>query len=324
MVFDFPVKIMEVQMSARSTSKQRSYRSFLSIAVLAMMLIATITLGAQEAYSAVTLTWTAPATNADGSPLTNLSGYNLHYGTSSGAYTSTINVGNVTSYTLNNLSAGSYYFAATAYNSSGGESTDSNEVMKTVAADTTPPVVTAFSIPDTSASLTIQINTVTATDNVGVTGYLVNESPTKPLATAGGWTSTAPASHTFTTAGSKTLYAWAKDAAGNVSASRSATVTITLTDTTAPIVSSFTVPSPATSVNVPITRIVATDNVKVTGYMVTVTSTAPSASATGWTATPPTSYRVAKKGATYTLYAWTRDAAGNVSKSLSATVKVKK
>ena len=46
----------------------------------------------------------------------------------------------------------------------------------------------------------------------------------------------APASYTFATAGSKTLYAWAKDAAGNVSTSRSASVSITL---------QATVPEPA-------------------------------------------------------------------------------
>ena len=63
---------------------------------------------------------------------------------------------------------------------------------------------------------------------MGVTGYLVTETATAPLATAPGWTTPAPTAYTVTTAGSKTLYAWAKDAANNVSASRSATVTITL------------------------------------------------------------------------------------------------
>ncbi|MDQ1331893.1 MAG: Choice-of-anchor protein, partial [Thermodesulfobacteriota bacterium] len=37
-----------------------------------------------------------------------------------------------------------------------------------------------------------------------------------------------PVSYTFTSAGTKTLYAWAKDAAGNVSGSRSMTVIITI------------------------------------------------------------------------------------------------
>ena len=94
--------------------------------------------------------------------------------------------------------------------------------------DTTPPQVTAFTIPATATTLTVPITTFTASDNVGVTDYLVTETSTTPAPTAAGWSTTTPASYTFTTAGAKTLYAWAKDAAGNVSTSRSATVTITL------------------------------------------------------------------------------------------------
>ena len=45
----------------------------------------------------------------------------------------------------------------------------------TSGADTTLPVVTGFTIPSTSTTLNVPITTLTATDNVGVTGYLVNE-----------------------------------------------------------------------------------------------------------------------------------------------------
>ncbi len=69
---------------------------------------------------------------------------------------------------------------------------------------------------------------MSATDNVGVTGYLLTETAAKPSATASGWTSAKPASYVFASAGAKTLYAWAKDAAGNISASRSASVNITV------------------------------------------------------------------------------------------------
>ncbi|MBW4054699.1 MAG: DUF4082 domain-containing protein, partial [Proteobacteria bacterium] len=134
----------------------------------------------------------------------------------------------------------------------------------TTQSDTTPPSVTAFTIPATSSTLTVPITSFTATDNVGATGYLVNELATKPLATASGWTTTVPSSYTFATTGSKTLYAWAKDAAGNVSDSRNATVTVTLSDTTPPVVTAFTVPSTSTSLTVPITSFTATDNVAVT------------------------------------------------------------
>ena len=54
-------------------------------------------------------------------------------------------------------------------------------------ADTTPPVVTAFTIPATATTLAVPISSFTATDNIGVTGYLVTESATAPLASATGW-----------------------------------------------------------------------------------------------------------------------------------------
>ena len=101
-----------------------------------------------------------------------------------------------------------------------------NKNSKPATSDTAAPTVTGFTIPATSSSLVVSITTFTATDTVGVTGYMVTESATAPAASATGWSATAPTSYPFTTAGSKTLYAWAKDAAGNVSSSLSASVNI--------------------------------------------------------------------------------------------------
>lgn len=62
-----------------------------------------------------------------------VAGYKVYVGTSSGVYASSINVGNVTSYTVTNLGVGTtYYFAVTAYNTSGLESGFSNEVSKSI------------------------------------------------------------------------------------------------------------------------------------------------------------------------------------------------
>jgi hypothetical protein len=107
-------------------------------------------------------------------------------------------------------------------------------VASTTVPDTTAPVV-AFTLPAAAASLTVAVSSFTATDNVAVTGYLINKSATPPAASAAGWTATAPASVTAV-AGSNTFYAWAKDAAGNVSAVKSATVVVTVStaDTTPP------------------------------------------------------------------------------------------
>ena len=102
-----------------------------------------------------------------------------------------------------------------------------NSASRPSSGDATLPTVTNFVIPSTSTSLTVAITTFTATDNVEVTGYMVNESSTKPSASATGWSGSVPTSYTCSSSGAKTLYAWAKDTAGNVSASRSDSVTIT-------------------------------------------------------------------------------------------------
>ncbi|WP_243371778.1 hypothetical protein [Geotalea sp. SG265] len=190
-----------------------------------------------------------------------------------------------------------------------------------VVADTTPPTVTAFTMPATANSTTVNVSSFTATDAVGVTGYMITESATAPLAGAAGWTATAPTTFTFAGTGARTAYAWAKDAAGNVSTSRSANVTITIPDTTPPTVTAFTMPATASSTTVSVTTFTATDTVGVTGYMITESATAPLAGDAGWTATAPTTFTFAGTGAR-TAYAWAKDAAGNVSTSRSAAVTI--
>ena len=100
--------------------------------------------------------------------------------------------------------------------------------------DSLPPSISSFTIPTTSTSLAISITTLSATDSTGVTGYLLSESSTTPSASSGSWSSTPQTSYTFTTQGTKTLYAFAKDLAGNVSLSSSDTITITLPVVTPP------------------------------------------------------------------------------------------
>ena len=280
----------------------------------------------ENAFSSITLTWTPPTTNTDGTALTDLAGYRVYYGTSSGSYGSPIDVGNVSTYVISNLAAGSYYFAVTAYDTAGIESNFSNEVLKVEqgTADSTAPTVNTFTIPATSTSLTFSITSFTATDNVGVTGYIITESSTTPSATASGWSTAVPTTYTAAAAGTHTLYAYAKDAAGNVSTGKSASVNITIittTDSTAPTVNTFTIPATSKSLTFAITSFTATDNVGVTGYIITESSTTPSATASGWSTAVPTTYTAAAAG-THTLYAYAKDAAGNVSTGKSASVNI--
>ncbi len=62
-----------------------------------------------------------------------LVGYKIYWGTSSGNYTSSKDVGKTTTYTLTGLDEGkTYYFAATAYDGSSNESGYSNQISYTV------------------------------------------------------------------------------------------------------------------------------------------------------------------------------------------------
>ena len=81
-----------------------------------------------------TLTWTAPTTNTNGSALTDLAGYEIHYGTSAGALTNTITIANpgATSYVVTNLGTGTWYFAMSAYTNTGLASPMSNIGSKTI------------------------------------------------------------------------------------------------------------------------------------------------------------------------------------------------
>jgi hypothetical protein len=72
-----------------------------------------------------TLSWTAPTHNSDGTPLTDLAGYVIQYGTS--ALTQSVRVTG-TRYTLTGLPQGHYYVGVRAVNTAGAESELSNVV----------------------------------------------------------------------------------------------------------------------------------------------------------------------------------------------------
>jgi len=84
--------------------------------------------------SNVTFGWQAPTENSNGTPITNLAGYKIHYGTASQQYTQVVEVSNpsLSRYVMDSLPSGTYYFAITAYNAQGIESALSGEVSTTL------------------------------------------------------------------------------------------------------------------------------------------------------------------------------------------------
>jgi hypothetical protein len=92
---------------------------------------------AQGATGSVTLSWTPPTRNMDGSVLTNLQGYHIYYGTTPEELGSTLTISNpgVTRYVMSNLlqAQATWYFAMTAYDRNGRESdrTEVSSIMVT-------------------------------------------------------------------------------------------------------------------------------------------------------------------------------------------------
>ncbi|NIQ93923.1 MAG: S8 family serine peptidase [Desulfuromonadales bacterium] len=121
----------------------------------------------------------------------------------------------------NNGKGGSFALDVSTGPESGSSEGDSE-------ADTTAPTVTAFDLPESYNSLTVPILEFAATDDVGVTGYMVSESSATPDAGDPAWSTTPAAEYTFDAEGTWTLYAWAKDEAGNISESLSDSVSVTL------------------------------------------------------------------------------------------------
>jgi hypothetical protein len=80
------------------------------------------------------LSWVPPTENTDGSTLTDLAGYKVYYGTSSGSYGApiTINDPGLSSYMVENLGISDWFFVMKAFNSSGMESSYSTEISKTI------------------------------------------------------------------------------------------------------------------------------------------------------------------------------------------------
>jgi hypothetical protein len=136
--------------------------------VLFLLLVSLIMLPSVAVQAAqVTLAW-----DPDSNP--EVSGYKLRYGTESAKYSSTLDTGDYTSYTVASLQPGvTYYFAATAYDPNKIESDFSNEVSYTVPADCT------YSISPTTATISSAARTgsITVTTQSGCGWTAASGSP---------------------------------------------------------------------------------------------------------------------------------------------------
>lgn len=256
----------------------------------------------------VTLRWNANSES-------DLAGYTVYYGTSSGAYTQSINAGNVITTLVPGLSAGAtYYFAVTAYDVSRNESGYSAEVSK-LASDETPPIISGIGVTNLSSTGA----NVNWTTNEAATSQ-VEYGPTTAYGLTTSLDTVLSTSHTRALSGLQpsTLYhyrVWSVDSASNVAISGDNIFTTSAAlDTTPPVLSGITA-SNITSTGAVITWVTNETATAQVDYGLTTAY----GSSTAITTTLVTSQSRTLSGlAASTLYHYlvkSRDAAGNLSTS---------
>ena len=94
----------------------------------------TVSAGSLSSAGTVTVGWTPPTENTDGSTLSNLAGYHIYYGTSQSSLTHVVNITNpgLATYVVSDLTAATWYFAVTSVNANGTESPRSAVVTTVV------------------------------------------------------------------------------------------------------------------------------------------------------------------------------------------------
>lgn len=123
-----------------------------------------------EAQQNVGLSW-------DPSPSSDIAGYNVYYGSESGNYTTLISVGNSTNAQITGLAGGmTYYFAVSAYGSSGQESELSNEVTYTVPGIAPPVAIASIQKSFSGQSMTVTWIPSPSADVVGYNVYFGTQS----------------------------------------------------------------------------------------------------------------------------------------------------
>ncbi|MGI9213706.1 MAG: PKD domain-containing protein [Methylococcaceae bacterium] len=183
--------------------------------------------------------------------------------------------------------------------------------------DKTAPLITSFDVPQWFNGTRVPVR-IGADDNDAVAEYALTARPSAPLPNQNEWSVTPPDHFDMGKNTLITLYAWAKDRAGNRSAPAVAVVTL---DRQIPVIGRLSVPARVSGLAIPITAWIARDNRQVAAYFISETATPPDLSAPGWTATPPLQYRVTQPGS-HTLYAWVKDEAGNLSRVKTARCTV--
>lgn len=223
----------------------------------------------------------------------------------------------------------------------------SNKKSSGLIEDNTAPIPIAATInrgADFTSSINITVS-LEASDNIGVTAYCISESPLPPSSDDNGWVPIDTAkkldiespfilsTESETGIHEKSVFAWFKDDAGNISSSVSDTINYELNDTLPPVIHSFSIQGNATSTNTPdvSVSINASDNYGISGYFISEQDALPSLQDEDWISIDSIhlldtdlAFSLSTEGITDSIlkhaYIWVRDDAGNISNGMTDSI----
>ena len=318
---------------------RRNARSAVSCVALGLLMSGVLLVASPSSAGILDATWTAPTTNTDGSPLTDLAFYLLYYGTSTSpcpgsssvqvaAPTSSPGSNQTASVRLTGLTTGTLYtVAVTAVDALGNQSACSSVASAVARSEfAVSPTGTVNFGSVNVGSFADQVFTVSNTGGGTVSGAASTSAPFSIMSgspfTLGGVGANQTVTVRFTPMTTATASATVSFTANGGSSSAIATGSGTaLADTTPPTVA-LTAPLTGTTVSGTVTvSASATDNVGVAGVQFKLDGTNLGAEVTA----PP--YAVTWNTTTtaagaHTLTAAARDAAGNIGTSAGVAVTV--
>lgn len=253
---------------------------------------------------------TSPINVTDPHGITNL---NLHYSTDNGAsYIHHSSISSSTGYyswTLPAINSTQVRIKIIAQDSLGNISTKESD---TFSIDSSAPIAPGISLvsPPITNNVSTNINIASCGDYAGI---IFNESPSQPTSEDSSWQS-CQSNHTYTlsdgTNGIKTIYAFSKDAVGNISSASSITLTL---DTIRPDANFLTLQSASPTNNSTIS-FQSSNCTEMTHILISNSSTAPQLNDAQWVSCASgASTEINGPTGNYDFYAFAKDAAGNIS-----------
>ncbi len=196
----------------------------------------TITALRTWAISSVTLAW-------DPNTETDLAGYKVYYGTTTGVYTNATDVGNSTTKAITDLADGvQYFFAVTAYNTAGAESDYSAEISYTPFSTNQVPTVSSIpnqqGLPGVALIVPFTVGDAeTPADNLSVMTFFSNSNLLAGFTLSGiGSNRLATLVPAIGQAGSSSVTVWVSD---GIRSNSSSFILSVLATNTAPFISSI-------------------------------------------------------------------------------------